>query len=90
MYGWRGRIGLIMASTNAVTEGEAHRMVPEGVSVHYTRISYRGEGDEADDVRLRTELETAAGLLAGSLEQFGSRCCWVDARKRLIRPKTRL
>ena len=71
MYGWRGRIGLIMASTNAVTEGEAHRMVPEGVSVHYTRISYRGEGDEADDVRLRTELETAAGLLAGSSYNLG-------------------
>jgi maleate isomerase len=71
MYGWRGRIGLILASTNAVTEGEAYKMTPDGVSVHFTRISYRGQGDEADDIRLRKELESAAGLLAGSSYNLG-------------------
>lgn len=71
MYGWRGRIGLIMASTNGVTEGEAPKVIPDGVSVHYTRISYRGEGDEADDVRLRKELESAVSLLAGSSYNIG-------------------
>lgn len=71
MYGWRGRIGLIMASTNGVTEGEAYKVIPDGVSVHYTRISYRGEGDEADDIRLRKELESAVSLLAGSSYNLG-------------------
>lgn len=60
-----------MASTNGVTEGEAPKIAPEGVSVHYTRISYRGEGDEEDDIRLRKELEAAVGLLAGSSHNLG-------------------
>ena len=71
MYGWRGRIGLIMASTNGVTEGEAPKVKPEGVAVHYTRISYKGEGDEADDIRLRKELESAVALLAGPSSNLG-------------------
>lgn len=71
MYGWRGRIGLIMASTNGVTEGEAPKVLPEGVSVHYTRISYKGEGDEADDIRLRKEIESTVTLLAGRGSNLG-------------------
>ena len=60
-----------MASTNAVTENEAYKMAPEGVSLHYTRIAYKGVGDEADDVSLRKELEAAVGLLAGSAYTLG-------------------
>lgn len=71
MYGWRGRIGLIMASTNGVTEGEAPKVMPEGVCAYYTRISYKGEGDEADDIRLRKELESAVALLSGPSSNLG-------------------
>ncbi|MBI5967219.1 MAG: aspartate/glutamate racemase family protein [Deltaproteobacteria bacterium] len=38
MYGWRGRIGLIVPSSNTTCEMEFHRMSPEGVSVHTARV----------------------------------------------------
>jgi len=38
MYGWRGRIGLIVPSSNTTCEMEFHRMAPEGVSVHTARV----------------------------------------------------
>lgn len=38
MYGWRGKIGLLVPSTNTVMEGDFHRLAPEGVSVHTGRV----------------------------------------------------
>ena len=38
MYGWRGRIGVIIPADNAVMEPEFHRLVPEGVSAHAARL----------------------------------------------------
>jgi len=38
MYGWRGRIGLIIPSSNTTMESEFWRFVPEGVSVHTARM----------------------------------------------------
>jgi maleate isomerase len=38
MHGWRGRIGLIVPSSNTTCEMEFHRMAPEGVSVHTARV----------------------------------------------------
>lgn len=40
MYGWRGRIGLLVPSTNTVNEPEFYRHLPPGVSVHTARIPY--------------------------------------------------
>lgn len=37
MYGWRGRIGLIVPSTNTTCEMEFNKLIPEGVSIHTTR-----------------------------------------------------
>lgn len=39
MYGWRGRIGLLVPSINTTMETEFWRIAPEGVSVHSARIS---------------------------------------------------
>ncbi len=39
MYGWRGRIGIIIPATNATFEPECYRMVPEGVSFHFARMA---------------------------------------------------
>ena len=39
MYGWRGRIGLLVPSINTTMETEFWRIAPEGVSVHTARIS---------------------------------------------------
>lgn len=38
MYGWRGRIGLIVPSSNTTMEPEFWRMAPEGVSIHTARM----------------------------------------------------
>lgn len=39
MYGWRGRIGIIIPATNATFEPECYRMAPEGVSFHFARMA---------------------------------------------------
>lgn len=38
MYGWRGRIGLLVPAINTTMETSLWRMVPEGVSVHTARL----------------------------------------------------
>jgi maleate isomerase len=38
MWGWRGRIGFIIPSSDLVQEPDAYNTVPEGVAVHFTRI----------------------------------------------------
>ena len=44
MYGWRGRIGLLVPSINTTMESEFWRIAPPGVSVHTARISGGREG----------------------------------------------
>lgn len=43
MFGWRGRIGVIISPPNTVVEGEFNQMAPDGVSVHVARLG-RPEG----------------------------------------------
>jgi len=38
MYGWRGRIGLIVPSVNTVIEPEFYKMMPEGIGVYTSRV----------------------------------------------------
>ncbi len=38
MYGWRGRIGLVVPSSNTTMESELVRMLPRGISVHTSRM----------------------------------------------------
>lgn len=38
MYGWRGRIGLLVPAGNTVMEPEVQRMIPDGVSSHAARV----------------------------------------------------
>lgn len=68
MYGWRGRIGLVVAATNGVVEMESFRMLPEGVSIHFARLAYAGTGTEEAEKKMLEGLETASKLLAGSPE----------------------
>lgn len=39
MFGWRGKIGLLVPSSNTTMEMEFHKSVPRGVSVHTARIT---------------------------------------------------
>ncbi len=41
MYGWRSRIGLIIPSSNTTMEEEFRKILPEGVSLHISRIQLR-------------------------------------------------
>jgi maleate isomerase len=64
MYGWRGKIGLLVPSTNIPAEMDAHRLVPEGVTVTTCRVRFAGEVT-VETVRAHLDyLEDAADLLA--------------------------
>jgi maleate isomerase len=66
MYGWRGKIGLLVPSTNIPAEMDAHRLVPEGVSVTTGRVRFAGEVT-VDTVRTHLGyLDEAADLLASA------------------------
>lgn len=54
MYGERGRIGLLVPSSNSTLEMDVHRLVPAGVSVHTARMYFLGAGTEGE---LRTMIE---------------------------------
>ncbi|MCU0594834.1 MAG: maleate cis-trans isomerase [Desulfobacterota bacterium] len=56
MYGWRGRIGLLVPSTNFTVEVEFQRAVPDGVSVHTARCMLRDVQDEKDKVAAIAEM----------------------------------
>ena len=43
MYGWRGKIGLLVPANNSVIEPELGRALPEGVSLYATRMLARGD-----------------------------------------------
>ena len=49
MYGWRGRIGLIVPSTNTVNEPDFYRHLPEGVSLHVSRMYLDQEAHRESD-----------------------------------------
>ncbi len=68
MYGWRGRIGVIVSPPNTVVECEFAQMAPEGVSVHAARLGrpQGAAGTLSGDVVLQTnaDLPRAASSLA--------------------------
>lgn len=38
MYGWRGRLGLLVPSSNTTMEAEFQKLLPEGLSLHTSRM----------------------------------------------------
>jgi len=66
MHGWRARIGLILPSANFTMEPDFYKMIPEGVSVHASRMLLARTTAEslvemgAQAVRAAEELKTAA------------------------------
>lgn len=63
MYGWRGRIGLMIPSTVTTIDSEFHRLVPDGVSVHTTRMFHTKSTPEGL-ASLSDSIERAAEELA--------------------------
>lgn len=61
MYGWRGRIGLLVPSTNTTCEMEFHKLIPEGISIHTSRC-FLGE-DETPRERIASIVRMREGLI---------------------------
>lgn len=63
MYGWRGRIGVIVPAVNSVMEPDFYKMAPKGVSIHFTRVSVHERSVKAL-FTMKKETRSAARLLA--------------------------
>ncbi len=62
MYGWRGRLGLIVPSSNTTMEMELHDYLPEGVSLHTARVPLRNVTED-ELVKMNTLAVESARLL---------------------------
>lgn len=62
MIGWRARIGVIVPGSNFALEPECYKMAPEGVSVHFSRLS-PAESTPEHFQRMFDETSRAAGKL---------------------------
>lgn len=60
MYGWRGRIGLLVPSINTTMETEFWRIAPSGVSVHTARIAGGRHGTPEELRGMENAAKTAA------------------------------
>jgi maleate isomerase/arylmalonate decarboxylase len=65
-YGWRARLGLIVPPTNTTNEAEWSRMLPDGVTLHTTRMPLHLHVAEplTEDDPLARDLIGASALLA--------------------------
>lgn len=66
MYGWRGRIGLLVPSINTTMETEFWRIAPEGVSVHTARIAGGRHGTPEELRNMEKEARLAAARVANT------------------------
>ena len=62
MYGWKGRIGLLIPSRNTTLEPEFNRMAPEGVSTHAARMVLK-ETSPAALREMEKEIYKAASMI---------------------------
>ena len=66
MYGWRGRIGLLVPSGNNTNEPDFYRLAPKGVSIHTSRVYWGEKLESSIDVLTEAlkNLEAAVVTLA--------------------------
>lgn len=63
MYGWRGRIGLVVPGNNTVIGPDFYTAVPQGVSVHTAQMDVEG-GDEEGFEDQEAEVERCSQVVA--------------------------
>ncbi len=70
MYGYRGKIGILVPNINTTMEMDFHRMAPEGVSVHTARISWEAPESSVEALREMTEraVKAATDVAAARVE----------------------
>lgn len=66
MYGWRGRIGLLVPSINTTMETEFWQLAPQGVSVHTARIAGGRHGTPEELRGMEMEARASAGRVANT------------------------
>ncbi|MDB5414874.1 MAG: Arylmalonate decarboxylase [Rubritepida sp.] len=66
MYGWRGRIGLLVPSINTTMEPEFWRLAPRGVSVHTARIAGGRHGTPEELRGMEAEARLSAKRVAST------------------------
>lgn len=83
MYGWRGRIGLMIPYDNAVIEPEFARTLPEGVSAHVLRSTKTDRKELAEESLTlapgMAHLRVNAALYACGASSFMQGRVWHDA-----------
>ena len=62
-FGWRLRLGMLLPSSNRVAEPEIPAMLPEGVSIHTTRLKLTGSGRD-EMLSMIEKVEEGASLVA--------------------------
>lgn len=75
MYGWRARIGILVVASDVTCESELYRVVPEGVSIHTSRMTFPGAVTVETCGKLASEAERAAELLIPASVNTIAFCC---------------
>ena len=71
MYGWRGRLGLILPCVNTTMEPEFNKVLPEGISCHASRVVVDGKFDIPSLVEMANGTERAAEELKSVADVIG-------------------
>jgi len=58
LYGWRGKIGLLVPSINFATEFELNKLAPQGVSICASRLKVNGDLNSVQEIIRISEEET--------------------------------
>ncbi len=79
MLGWRAKIGALLVAPDTTPEHEFPEMLPEGVSIHFTRMWFPGTVDEASLAGLSDEAEGACKMLAVLKPDVVCFCCTIGS-----------
>jgi len=79
MYGWRGRIGLIVASSDLTVENDFFEMRPEGVAIYVARVPLLETNNAEEKLKALQQMDAAipaaAHLLADVQPDIIAFCC---------------
>lgn len=62
MYGYRGKIGILVPAINTTMEMDFHRLAPEGVSVHTARVSWESPESSVKSLEEMTSKAVKAAI----------------------------
>ena len=74
VYGWLGRLGVLMPANNTVLEPEWYRVLPEGVSAHGARMISDGGPTRAHIDSMAARIPDGLAGLRGKMDAYGYAC----------------